>query len=301
MTATPIKAPPLRAQIVAISIVIGLFGLGAWLYVDYELSIDKAFDQRDEARLQQLRSDDQRLRVVGLGTSLLRRATVRGDQFGELGEELKSVVDYARLCRPAGGLLSWRSAMVRVAEAEPDVVVFESLYLFYRLKAGRILRERYLRLCRSTFRQIVLPSEALQWPPAPQIFLDRWQLDREKRRDFGPQRIVLRQRFWSQVMEFGLRPGAVEVFQDLKSRNVRIAVVGVPMKAETLATYPDEERAFIHLELSRLRDSGLVSLYDCPFEFSGRHFLDSAHLNPKGQRRFSRWLFSEISAAEGRP
>lgn len=301
MTAPPPQAPPLKAQIIALAIVVGLFGSGAWLYVDYELSIEEAFDHRDEERLGQLRSDGKRLRVVGIGTSLLRRATVRGDQLGGLGEGLESVVDYARLCRPAGGLLSWRPAMAQVAEAEPDVVVFESLYLFYRLKAGRLLRERYFRLCRSLFRQIVLPSEALQWPPAPRVFLDRWQQDRNKRRDFGPQRVALRQRFWSQVMASGLRPGAFDVMRELKARNVRVVVVEVPMKAETLATYPDDERASMGRELGRLHDSGLVSLYDCPLGFAERHFLDSAHLNPRGQRRFSRWLFSEIVAAQGRP
>lgn len=301
MRSTPPQAPPLRTQIIAIAVVVGLFGVGAWSYVDYELSIEKVFDQRDENRLGRLASQHDGLQVVGIGTSMLRHATVRGDQVGELGEELESTVRYARLCRPAGGLMDWTSAVARVENAEPDVVVFESTYLFYRLRTGSILQKRYFRLCRSLFRQLVLPSESVQGPPAPSVFLDRWQRDRQTRRDLGEQRNVLRRQFWSQLMVFGLRPGAQELFRQLKARDIHIVVVEIPMKAATLATYPDGDRASMTRELEELRDAGVLSLYRCPLEFTDYHFLDETHLNPKGQRRFSRWLFSEIVDAEAKP
>ena len=75
------RAPPLRSMLAALAIVGLVFGTGAWLYIGYESRIERAFDDRDRGLLAELAEDNNRIRIVGIGTSLLRNATLRGDQL----------------------------------------------------------------------------------------------------------------------------------------------------------------------------------------------------------------------------
>lgn len=295
MNPDPERAPPLRSQLAALAIVGLVFGTGAWLYVDYESRIERAFDDRDRGMLAELAEDDSRVRIVGIGTSLLRNATPRGDQLLELGEKDHGAVHYARLCRPGGRTTERPDLLAAVAESNPHVVVFEKPYLFYQPQRTLPIRW-YLRLCRGLVRQAILPTERIQLPPDPPTLLRRWSRDRPRmhRPTTDADFFSLRKQFRSRFMTFGLRPSAESVFGELADRQTIIVVVDLPRLEEIPSRQPDDENARMEAALKLLAEKGPLTLMKCPLEFNRTHFLDSVHLNSKGRKRFSNWFFGEL-------
>lgn len=285
--------PPLMTQIAALAIVALVFGTGAWLYFDYEARIERVMDERDLSLLADLAADDRRIRVVGIGTSLLRKATPRGDQFSALGEEMNGAVHYARMCRPAGRAHGRSDLLSAVADARPHIVVFEKTYLFNRPRRSNAVR-RYLNLCRSLVRQAISPAEIMQLPPDPETFLRRWNRDRQHRPDLGDTDMTSRGELWSEYMAFGLRPGFREFFGELEDQSTIVVVVEPPPQAGTPSPLSDAEHAELEASLRLLVEEGFVTLLRCPLRFDDEHFQDQVHLNPEGQKRFSGWLFGEV-------
>ncbi len=294
MSTPSLCAPPLKSQLAAIAIVAVVFGTGALLYLDYEFRIDRAFDDRDRRLLAELAVDNSRIRIVGIGTSLLQQATLRGDELSMLGEEMNRTVRYARLCRPAGRTPGRPDLMAEVAEANPDVVILEKTYLYYRLKRAWRAR-RYLKLCRTLVRQAVSPTERVQLPPDPHTFLRNWNRDLQQGRTVDEDIFANRRHLWSEFMTFGLRPGSIEFFRDLADHQTIIVVVELPEREGVPSAHSDGERTEMEASLRRFAEEGPLTLLNCPLEFDDGHFLDHAHLNPKGQKRFSRWLFDEVT------
>lgn len=289
------RAPPLRSMLAALAIVGLVFGTGAWLYIGYESRIERAFDDRDRGLLAELAEDINRIRIVGIGTSLLRNATLRGDQLTALGEKVDGAVHFARLCRPGGRTPERPDFLVAVAGAKPRVVVFEKTYLFNRPRKTLPVH-RYLRLCRGLIRQAILPTESVQLPPDPQTFLRRWNRDQLQlqRQNVDGDFLAQRKEFWSEYMTFGLRPGIRGSFRDLADQQTMIIVVDLPVQEGIPSPHPDEEQAQMEATLGHLVEEGTLTVMRCPLEFNQTHFLDSVHLNSKGQERFSRWFFGEL-------
>jgi hypothetical protein len=289
------RSPPLGSMLAALAIVGLVFGTGAWLFIGYESRVERAFDDRDRGLLAELAEDNNRIRIVGIGTSLLRNATLRGDQLSALGEKINSAVHFARLCRPAGRTPELPDLLAAVTEANPHVVVFEKTYLF-NLPRTTLPVHRYVRLCRSLVRQAILPAESVQLPPDPQTFLQRWNRDQlqMQRQNVDEDFFALRQEFWSKYMTFGLRPGIRGSFRDLADQQTMIVVVELPVQEGIPSPHPDDEQVQMEATLGRLVEEGTLTVVRCPLEFNQTHFLDSIHLNSKGQKRFSRWFFGEL-------
>lgn len=294
--------PPLGAQIAAVAIVALVFGTGAWLYIEYENRIVQLMDERDRGLLAELALDDHRIRVVGIGTSLLDRATLAGDQLSTLGGEVNRSVHYARMCRPAGRASERSDILTAVADARPHVVVFEKTYLFNRPRASNAVR-RYLKLCRALVRQAISPSETMQLPPDPQTFLLQWNQNRQDQPISIDAYLTNRVKLWKEYMTFGLRPGFRDFLGEIEDLRTMVVVVEPPPRAGIPSPLTDSENAEMEATLGHLVDEGSITLLKCPLEFGDGHFQDPTHLNPEGQRRFSIWLFGEVvrlSAADSR-
>ncbi len=293
MSVEPRHAPPLLAQIAALAIVGLVFGTGAWAYIGYQNSINRAFDDQDRRLLADLEADASRIRIVGIGTSLLQRATLGGYELSTLGEDVSRRVHFTRVCRPADRAPGPADLAGKVSGANPQIVVFEKSYLFNRPRKSR-MAHRYLNQCRRLVRQAITPNRSVHLPPDPETFLRRWNREWQQRRDIDEDRFAGRQEIWSANMIFGLRPGSRAFLGELQYGGTTVIVIELPPQERILSIHSRRERAEMEAALGRLVGEGMVTHLKCPLEFDDGDFVDPVHLNSDGRERFSRWFFAEM-------
>lgn len=299
--------PPLRAMLIALGPALLGIAVVAASYYRYHRSIEDVYLSYDRERLAKLAAeypDAEGMRVVGVGTSLLRAGTFPDGAMNALASDMDIPVKYVKIVRSNGGTRDWHLVMEDVMRARPHVAVIEARYLFFRV---RILRHHLRAAHRHARRLKKRRKQSALWGRAPEEVRasilrresapehgGRWE--RAKRRE-KHQRGVLP---WPRG--FDAREGCEEVFAAFKAAGVRVVILEMPI-------HPQEETARraarmseaveMDARLAALERAGLIKRLRCPLRFRHADFRDGRHMRSGARRRFSAWLLRELWEMRG--
>ena len=298
MTSRP---PPLRAVLVALSVGLAALALLAASYWKWHCDTERFYHQYDIDRLRALRDrggtdGPHVLRVVALGSSLLRAATFFDSAMDDFSRELGIPIRYVRMAKPGGGLRARHLMLHDVRTARPDLLLIEPISLFF--KKDPVIHHRR-RLTLHPSRILHRPRNSL-WGRRRRNVLGmiRWYEGRVR-----PRNRQKTSRHWAtddgrlqpNAPGFRLSPQCRRELAFLKKDGVVVVIADIPIHASQEAETDPGCNRDLAAALTATRDEGLVRLMSCPVRFNHSDYDDDHHMVHAARKRYCRWLLGELA------
>ncbi len=295
------RTPPLRAMGIAVSIV--FCGL-SFLIVSYFLyfrSIEKGFQKYNLRRLRSLQDvgetrSEQVLKVVGLGSSLIRAATFYDKEMDSFSHQVSMPVRYVRMARPGGGPGDWRLVMRDIRKRKPDILMIQSEYLFIEPKLTLLHWRGFMKHVTRLFGG--LRKEFWGASSRKVRSYIKWydtRVRRRHRRQSLQQRIRLRRGLVASMWNFGFSIEWRNTLEQFRKHGIKVVVLEIPIHKSQLRWRYQGHMKTTSAILDSLEEEGLATVLRCPLKFKHNDFDDDHHMVPVAQARYSKWLLNELA------
>lgn len=285
--------PPLRAVIVAIAISIAILALTVFFDYKEQTLRNKLFFEHHSKRLEDFKSDNLGggLKVVGVGTSLFRASTYYDkDMNAYAWQRLNIPLEYLRISEPGGGNLDWQPLMQKIIQADPDVILIENYYLFYRRNLNRSYysrSQRYFKDKRIHKRWQVTLAEMSEK-------IDLYEQIKAKKKEVTKEKLIKKRKSKDKTFIFGLRPGYKEIFEICQKKNISIIVLDMPIHSKARIAFGEERLQYINNKLTELETEGLIKRLAGPYNLNNNDFADLRHMTQSGREKYSSWLIKNL-------
>jgi len=290
-------------------------GLIAAVHFQPDRSAAEAVEYFNVQRLDRLpakRTGGGRPRVIVVGTSL----TLCGLYFDEDMERLAALtgapsMDFVRFVKLDGSLTDFSPLLPFIANAEPDIVFFEStLFLIDspRENEGRRGNAGFLR------QEIGDDRKKLQ------SLLRLWSGRRTPiGESLSPNSLVSARRVFTRIPDrrtqeeqddlerfarnagtrMKLRPVSLpgpyaSFLQDLQRRGVPVVLLDIPRTPRSDSTYPPEILRNMSRSIAGFQEAYGLGYLACPFRQGPTYYKDIVHLNARGRDVYCRWFLSQL-------
>lgn len=284
---------PLRAVIVAIGISIAILALTVFFDYKEQAIRNKVFFEHHSKRLADFKSDNlgEGLKVVGVGTSLLRASTYYDkDMNAYAWQRLNIQLEYLRISEPGGGNLDWQPLMQKIIQADPDVILIENYYLFYR----RNLNKSYYSRSQRYFKDKKIHKRWQVTLAEMSEKIDLYEQIKTKKKAVTEEKLIKQRKSKNKTMIFGLRPGYKEIFEICQKKNISIIVLDMPINSKARIVWGEERLQYINNKLAKLEADGLIQRLAGPDNLDDGDFAELKHMLPSGREKYSLWLIESL-------
>jgi hypothetical protein len=295
------RPPPLRAMVIAVSIV--LCGL-SFLTVSYFLyfrSVERGFRKYNQRRLHSLHESKEIggreiLRVVGLGSSLIRAATFYDKEMDSFSHQVSMPVRYVRMARPGGGPGDWRLVMRDIRKGKPDILVMQSESLFTEprlmLLHWRGFTKHVTRLFSGSRKELLGCSVK---KVRTYITWYETYIRRRNRRKSFRQKVRLRQGWVTPMWDFRISFELKSVLELFRKDGIKIVIIEIPIHKSQRKWRYRGHRKTVQAFLDALKEEGLATVLRCSLKFKHNEFDDDNHMVPVARARYCKWLLKKLA------
>lgn len=295
MTVRQVVIPPLSLWPRAIAVFGLLVAAGIWLAYAVGAPPSQAFLEFNQQRLEEFRvrhgpKQGQALRVVMLGNSRLKNATIDdalsvqlAARFGPKRPEIFRLVANWAVFRDFEPFLDELDAL------EPDVYVLQMDLLVEEtaVKFERHLALKYLRW---------LASGTGKWTWYEPV---QEQLDLVCTTESEPEMRAMRAEAHLRVDPDGESSRLAQAFvRRVATSGARVLLVSVPKSTVFETVLPSASRAMLVSSRRLAAESSRVAVAAFTETLSDEHFCDVTHLNRKGAEAYSRWLIEQLASVQ---
>lgn len=237
------------------------------------------------------------IRVIGLGTSLLRTATPQSKRGVDgAGRPLS----WARITKSNWGPGYLRASLTVVEKSPPDIVVIEKNLLMAepedteanteRPDLMHILKQLAPGAKGDADPRLALRARKLQQLPCP-----------APAAPLSPEQMAQRQRELANAYRLAPDSTLVAPLLRLAGSGTRVMILDIPRSpAIEVATAADKQRWFARVR-QLLPPGPNLSYHTGPSYAESRLYCDASHLNTEGNQQFQQWWWPELLvASQGR-
>jgi hypothetical protein len=276
-----------RSAIVFLAAVTALFGLGlvcepppSQAFRDFNLQRVRAFRAEHEPR------HPRTLRVVLLGSSRLKNATLAPDAFDEVGETAEfERIEAFRLVANWAVFATFEPLLDDVRALRPDVYVIQM-----DLLGDEMARPLKVQISFNYLRWLVSGSGSWSWYDAEREQLARVCTDEQtpdQRLDRAEANLVI-------DVESKSARRARDFIRTAIADGARVVLVSVPKTQAFERTLPSIREDMLASARNLAAELPQVTVVPYAGVLSDEHFCDVTHLNDRGAAVYSRWLIDQI-------
>ena len=256
-----------------------------------------SFIQYNTKRLHLLSSVNGK-RIVGLGTSLLRRATFFDEFMSDFGRENGfDGFKFVQITKGGGLQDDFISLMQTIEETKPNVVLIESNLVFLDLVKSEKLKVKIISH-RDYLKSIFLKSLRFfagsnSWYAQPTRELPFKPVTQDSMRFVS--KIKLMRKY--EVRDTTLTREFEDFLIYAREQKTKIIVVEVPRyeKLEEVVTELPKNKQKLSALIQDLKTKYGIEYLEYPEKLGLEYYVDFSHFNQKGRERYSLWLLSCLS------
>ncbi|MBB64638.1 MAG: hypothetical protein CMO81_06195 [Waddliaceae bacterium] len=286
------QTAPIWVWVLSLSAFAAIMIPSAWFFVPLW---ESSFEELSRERLEAFSQKNDKPKVLAIGSSLLRCATVYDHEMEEkIKEEVGEDIYFLRLTRSASSFEYTESLLEDFLQSGAQIILFEARSLFYELpQSSDSIPHHALMSHRYYLKQLIL--HGLSCKDAAKKRYDGEQTRDRQAKNHSQQRLQEHCFIADQFRMMETIPENLQYFlKEAQSKNIRIVILDIPRSKELNEHLYTENQKFRSM-LTELQKEYALDLWSYPETPNLDELFDWAHYGPEPRKRFCTWLSQQIS------